>query len=471
MNAGLKQTKTETDIVSDPDRASIPQLVDEVCIETADVTHHLSVIADRLRVQAKIFEDLRPVARDLKAQNDEISRAISTSSNSIADSQREISSSRNEIQGNIARINELAETVSKMVDQLDRIEVSIRGLKSAAGGIGGIARQTKLLALNAAIEAQRVGAHGAGFAVVAQEVKLLAEQTSSATSTISTSLERVSSEMAGLIQQGRRGRELAGMASQGTRSIGAAVDNFEKANFDLAAGAGEITSAAESIGHNCIRLGSGIDGLGSEVTSLSSDMSSAMARIEGLLGSSERLIAATAPMMPDGLDAKLIVAGTDLAARIADRFEVALAGGEISEKDLFDDEYRPVPNTDPQQLLTRFTSFTDRALPDLIDPILLLDSKVVSCAASDRNGYIATHNKKWSAPQTGKPAHDITHSRNRRLFNDRVGLAAARSGEPYLLQTYRRDVGDNEFAIMKNLSVPIDIRGNHWGAIRIIYLI
>jgi methyl-accepting chemotaxis protein len=52
-----------------------------------------------------------------------------------------------------------------------------------------------------------------------------------------------------------------------------------------------------------------------------------------------------------------------------------------------------------------------------------------------------------------------------------VGLAAARSREPFLLQTYRRDIGNNQFAIMKNLSAPISVKGRHWGAVRIIYRI
>jgi methyl-accepting chemotaxis protein len=96
---------------------------------------------------------------------------------------------------------------------------------------------------------------------------------------------------------------------------------------------------------------------------------------------------------------------------------------------------------------------------------------LVSCVATDRNGYIGTHNRRWSEQQNGDLAHDTTMSRNRRIFDDRVGLAAARNLEPYLLQTYRRDIGNNQFAIMKNLSAPIILSDRHWGAIRIIYQI
>ncbi|MDU1693084.1 MAG: methyl-accepting chemotaxis protein, partial [Bradyrhizobium sp.] len=57
--------------------------------------------------------------------------------------------------------------------------------------------------------------------------------------------------------------------------------------------------------------------------------------------------------------------------------------------------------------------------------------------------------------------------RNRRLFEDRaVKKVAAASNKPFLLQTYRRDMGGGQFVLMKDLSAPIFIKGRHWGAFR-----
>jgi methyl-accepting chemotaxis protein len=447
----------------------LPQLVDKCCIETADIAYILGVISKRLVAQAKIFEELRPVSRDLTAQNDSITTALLASTQSIDDARREIASSRVEVGQTIDSINELASTVSSMVDKLDRVENALRDLTKATGSIGKIASQTKLLALNAAIEAHRAGAAGSGFAIVAQEVKALAEQSAQAAANISNSLGQVSSEAAQLIAEGKHGRSLAGAVSKGTQSIGVAIGNFETATADIAHGSEAITIAGEQIGQNCVRLGTGMDGLGSEVSHLSKDMSAALERVEGLLGWSERLIAATAPMLPEGLDARVITVGVELAKKISNCFEAGIGQGRIGLNDLFDEAYQAVPNTNPQQYVTRFAAFTDAVLPDLTEPMLEVDPKVVSCAATDRNGYIATHNRKWSEPQNGDLAHDTTMSRNRRIYDDRVGLAAARSREPFLLQTYRRDIGDNQFAIMKNLSAPIIVKGRHWGAVRIIY--
>jgi methyl-accepting chemotaxis protein len=64
---------------------------------------------------------------------------------------------------------------------------------------------------------------------------------------------------------------------------------------------------------------------------------------------------------------------------------------------------------------------------------------------------------------------NTAHCRNRRIFDDRTGLAAARSTTPYLLQTYRRDMGGGAFSLMKDVSAPVWVEGRHWGAVRIAY--
>ena len=55
------------------------------------------------------------------------------------------------------------------------------------------------------------------------------------------------------------------------------------------------------------------------------------------------------------------------------------------------------------------------------------------------------------------------------IFDDRVGLAAGRNREPFLLQIYRRDMGGGKFVLMKDLSAPITVGGRHWGGVRIAY--
>jgi methyl-accepting chemotaxis protein len=89
----------------------------------------------------------------------------------------------------------------------------------------------------------------------------------------------------------------------------------------------------------------------------------------------------------------------------------------------------------------------------------------------DRRGYLPTHNAKFSQPQTSDPAWNAAHARNRRIFNDRVGLGAAVNREPFVVQTYRRDMGGGRMALMLDVASPVTVRGRHWGAIRIAYTV
>jgi methyl-accepting chemotaxis protein len=135
--------------------------------------------------------------------------------------------------------------------------------------------------------------------------------------------------------------------------------------------------------------------------------------------------------------------------------------------DLFDESYKPVAGSNPQQVMARFTLFTDKVLPPLQEAILGEHERIVFGAAIDRNGYLPTHNKVYSKPQGPDPAWNAANCRNRRIFNDRTGLGAGRNQRPFLLQTYRRDMGNGNFVLMKDASAPITVNGRHWGGFRI----
>jgi methyl-accepting chemotaxis protein len=101
--------------------------------------------------------------------------------------------------------------------------------------------------------------------------------------------------------------------------------------------------------------------------------------------------------------------------------------------------------------------------------VLGLSEKVVFCIAVDRNGYVATHNRKYCHRQRGDLAWDTANSRYRRIFNDRTGLASARNTRAFLLQTYRRDMGGGRFVVMKEAVAPITVNERHWGGLRLAF--
>ncbi|MCP4049231.1 MAG: chemotaxis protein [bacterium] len=142
-----------------------------------------------------------------------------------------------------------------------------------------------------------------------------------------------------------------------------------------------------------------------------------------------------------------------------------ISQNQLTSNQLFDTFYIPIPNTNPQKYNTQYDSLTDIYLLHILDKYLKRDKKLIFVVAVDRNGYLPTHNSKYSQFLTDDADFNTKNNRTKRLFNDRTGLAAARNTEEYLLQKYNRDTGES----LADLSVPIYINGRHWGAIRIGY--
>ena len=153
-------------------------------------------------------------------------------------------------------------------------------------------------------------------------------------------------------------------------------------------------------------------------------------------------------------------------------FETAVAKGDVSLEDLFDENYVKIEGTEPVQHRTRFLDWADRALPDFQENFIAKDSRLAFSVAIDRNGYLPVHNKIYSQPQRpGDVAWNTANARNRRIFNDPAGLAAGRNIRSYLIQSYARDMGNGKTVMMREIDVPIRVNGRHWGGFRTAYKI
>ncbi|PTT86405.1 chemotaxis protein [Pelomonas sp. HMWF004] len=329
-------------------------------------------------------------------------------------------------------------------------------VSDAAAEITKISLQTRLVAFNAAVEAKHAGDAGRGFAVVAEAVKALAGQVESSSKAIVTAIaslqnriDRFSVELT----------EQAGKPSQ----IHAAFHEVEQDVQRIAA------SAADS-GQQMGLLNERAQELEREVLQASHGLKVAFDGSDRFLRMSEELVEQIAESGVEVDDMPFIRAAQQAAQDITALLEEALQSGQISTADLFDEQYRPMDGTNPAQHATRFCQLTDRLFPTVQEKALAFSDKIVFCIAADRNGYIATHNRKYCQPQRpGDTVWNAANSRYRRIFNDRTGLASARNTRPFLLQTYRRDMGGGRFVLLKEASAPITVAGRHWGGVRLAF--
>ncbi|PZA09903.1 methyl-accepting chemotaxis protein [Rhodopseudomonas palustris] len=163
---------------------------------------------------------------------------------------------------------------------------------------------------------------------------------------------------------------------------------------------------------------------------------------------------------------RAIEAGHELAKI----FERGIASGALALEQMFDENYVEIPGTDPKQYRTQYLDWADRALPPFQEAFLAKDPRMAFCVMIDRNGYLPVHNRLYSQPQRpGDVAFNTANSRNRRIFNDPAGLAAGRNTRSFLIQSYARDMGGGQTVMMREIDVPVRVRGRHWGGFRTAY--
>jgi methyl-accepting chemotaxis protein len=452
--------------------SSLRQIADQagkLGIEICDIAGDIDDTAARATEQSALSQVVLDETVATSTENGRISAAATQAHDLAAKANAQLSGSRKAVQVSLEGIHALVEGVSSLSADFEALRRALDSVGRVAEQINTIAKQTNLLALNATIEAARAGEAGRGFAVVANEVKVLAAQTRSATEEIASTLQTLTEQSDRLIANGSTNVAHAEALRTGTSAIASVVDMAGRAITDLDGEANRIAAAAQGIEERCATLLARVKEMTASGAESSRSLEAAKKRVHNLLTVSETLIGITAATGVANADTPFIEAVCDAAKRMALLFETAIAKGEISSCDLFDRQYESIPNTQPQQLMARFTLFTDRVLPPIQEPLLALDPRVVFCAAVDENGYLPTHNIKFSKQQGTDPIWNAANCRNRRLFNDRTGLAAGRNTAPFLLQTYRRDMGGGQFALMKDVSAPIYVQGRHWGGFRMGY--
>jgi methyl-accepting chemotaxis protein len=364
----------------------------------------------------------------------------------------------------------LIDVVNAFGGQLAGLQATLKRVSNITREVGTISRQTNLLALNAAIEAARAGRHGAGFMVVAREVKSLSESVGVATEEIGATVNELTSELQALMQKADHALTMADTIRLSTDDIGQEVKAMPTSLRSVSDTQRGIAGMSTQISQMLRDVKQDIGGLSAGLSQSSASLASARDTMLSITDASEALTGMSSRLGVETVDTPFITAIEGLAARISARFAQGVAQQDISLGDLFSEDYQPLPGTDPQQFMTAFVTFTDRVLPELQEPMLALSDQIVFCAAVDRNGFLPTHNRKFSQPQIpGDPVWNMANCRNRRLFNDRVGLAAGRSTRDFLMQAYRRDMGNGQHLLMKDLSAPIFVNGRHWGGVRLAY--
>jgi len=357
-------------------------------------------------------------------------------------------------------MNKASGSLNSFGQTVEKLAKTGRGIENIVKLINEISDQTNLLALNAAIEAARAGEQGRGFAVVADEVRSLAERVKAATGEIRGNI----SSMMQLVGETQSETQLINQSIlQGQETVSASSEKFSGMVHSFEEMSTQINDVTEQV--------QSVKEINSEVSRRASDIrdtaQSVIAQTTGSEKSSVELAGATERI-------KELVSRFKIGKGAYERIIEQVAASRAHCKnilieamndghDVFDEAYKAVLNSNPQKYTTRYDRVVERRLQAIYDQLVSDVPGSVFSLCVDRKGYAPTHNSKYSRPLTGDLKKDLLESRDKRMFNDPVGLRAAQNTSPWLLQTYRRDTGE----VLNDLSLPIEINGRHWGSLRL----
>lgn len=391
---------------------------------------------------------------------DEIAASTLTISEQNNGNMQEVHHSSQElqrVQEQVRAVYSLAESFQSTVDKLSHNSGNITKILSM---VQDFSDQTNLLALNASIEAARAGEAGRGFAVVADEVRTLSQKVSTATREIDTNI----AEMAQLVENTRDSarnilhyvEDTDGFISATNEQFVRLVNDFEEVNSQLTG----ISAAIDELSHTNRESHGHVQDITELSTGIRSEMSESMRYSEELEISTEKTQELLSRFVIGyGGFEHMIQTGKQWAQQTCEQLQKLQAEGV----NLFDRNYR---RTNAGQLPEKFDcSYTDRferSLQPLFDSFVSQRREFIYAIAVDKNGYAPAHHAKVSKAMTGDFAVDNLQSRNRRIFaGNRAEKRRASHTSPFLLQTFIRDTGE----VLNDLSIPLYINGQHWGAL------
>lgn len=489
----------------------LQQVITRAAIGAARTAQRLERISQQFAEARAGVEEAGRSAQQIRHRVESVAEAARSTAAVAHQVARLTEEGRQQSESSRAAVGKLEAQVAEVMQRIERLVVQVQGITQISDVIDRIARKTKLLAFNAGIEAARAGQEGQSFSVLANEIKMLSDDTALQTRQIRSSINElvrelqpvenaiaqsrellhVTVEQSGQLESAlQRIHELADQAAQHMDQVVATVDaqvqDTETISATLQqalAAVGHVDEEAQHIAHDAFAL-----------SELVEDAYGCLGRFDGA-----------------SIFHRALQLGRELAERSRRIFEQVIDEGRCRLEDVLALEYteikgrqaiaslarlfdvRRVPESgfDPPKYSTRYDHLVDEALQDVMDEVLEREPRLTFALIIDLNSYAPIHNRRFCKDWTGDPQKDLVGNRIKRFFWDkgvlvrgaRVGLPQSAMSLPnmarredflrvcdlrerpeerdvFLVQTYARDTGQ----VLSVLTIPVYVKGHRYGA-------
>ncbi|MBH3429836.1 methyl-accepting chemotaxis protein [Pseudomonas alkylphenolica] len=214
-----------------------------------DVSSNANQAQQRSEQQSQQMEQVATAINEVTYAVQDVARNAEQASTEMHDAQQRAQQGQHSIHGSLQQIDQLSGTIDEAVKVIQTLASQSTRIGSVLEVIRSIAEQTNLLALNAAIEAARAGEQGRGFAVVADEVRLLAQRTQQSTAEIQSMIEHLQGQSEAAVKAIDASSEASRQTIAQASEAGVSLDAISQALHNLTALNASIASATLQQSH------------------------------------------------------------------------------------------------------------------------------------------------------------------------------------------------------------------------------
>ena len=443
----------------------------DLAVGCSEAAGQIERATDQMQRQISDLAELDEIAGALELDQRHIAESADEAKLLSAQAYDRLGKGTERVGAAVVEFRSIISLISRLGIHVTNFATVMEQVQQVSKGIETIARTTNMLALNATIEAARAGEAGKTFAVVASEVKKLAQNTSAAAEEIRQAVGKLVGEAAGLVTEIQSGVQQSSKAEERLETVTDVLAETTRLVSQLDETGERVARHSAEVHAKGVAVREALDTVIGSVRDNAVLLDATRGNVLSMETTSNKLFNAVISAGVSPRDTEIVELAASFRDQLVAATEAAIASGELRLDQLFDTNYRLVPGTNPELYRTGLSDWADANWRPLFDRLRLAHPSVIMCSAADMNGFLPTHVTEHSRLPIGELAHDTRYCRNGRILLDDIDQQAKASQAPYFMSVYRQEGDGTNYVVVRNVYSPMVVQGRRWGDFEVAYQI